>query len=311
MHKAALVGVTLLVLLLYMIAEPFHANQSEPASSGLEKQVLTSPKTYLENKSVHETSPTVPNNTLVNALSTLDLTNLRTVIEQFWQQCRAVNHCQEQLQIARAQLSQQRFLLLQEYPDRLQHYQQLLANSESLHDRSLQEKIAAIRDLQLQAFGTQAHSIFATTYDYYAEKAADEEMRQSLKHLPLSQQITGFDADLKKRRRTLSKQQRFQAAQSLVTAENDSPQYYQEQQQLIRYYFNDEEATPYLDQLKQQQQQQEQAEHYQNGLQVLQTRLSQQRKNTYRDLDDEQWQQHQARALREYRLNFFQAAPLP
>ncbi len=234
------------------------------------------------------------------------LSQLKSSIVLFWQQCQRAKLCQKWLSELEAKLTEYRYQLVAQYPENQQQLALLLQDAQ-LND-SIEHKVTTVKAIYQQIWGEDADLLFKEEFAFYdsrvelsqlADKAALYQQSEALDLLDAAidndnTPVTNIDA-----------QEKFNQAVELLSAELSIQEQAQLKIALAERYFSAEHAQNIAIRQNQIVEQQQQAQSYQTQLSALKLELSQQRSSTLSSLSENEWQAYQSQAISEFRRAFF------
>ena len=231
---------------------------------------------------------------------------LKAEIDDFWQRCRQQLTCDDWLKDLQSIVSDERYQLVSEYPEKLSQMQQELSVTLNRHSNTVSDKIEQLKAAHYSVWGEVSSELFVDEYNYYA-KFSQLEQLNSKPWSSTEAKLAGFEQWLQQQHSdNTSNLDSYHWARSFFEKEINSDSSTRLESLLADKYLNKDQALLERNRLDKGQQQRVQAEKYQQQLKTLRETLDTQRKSDSNELSESEWLQYQAKQLSEFRKSFFQ-----
>lgn len=237
---------------------------------------------------------------------------LITALTAFWQQCNQEPHCDDMLLQQQLLLDEDRYQLLLNFPESLQAEQRLMGASLISHDTSLADKITNVQAIREQVWGEDAALLFKQQDDYYDYRLS---LLDPNSRFNRSQDADDFISEYNKMlveqgddltRVALSTDTaKYEEALKLIPSTMPEDQAVRIKDELASQYLTANEQQSIRHREQQIDAQNQDITDYQQGLNQLQTNLSNERDTTKKQMTNADWHAYKAERLYQYRLNFF------
>lgn len=238
--------------------------------------------------------------------------HLMAALTSFWQQCSRQHNCEEMLIRQQSILDERRYQLLLNFTENQQEELGLMGASLISQDASLADKIANVKAIREQVWGEDAALLFQQQDDYYDYRLSLTDPDNKLNQTQNADDfIYEYNQLLIERADDLdnfalsSGTAKYEEALKLIPASMSDYEAERIKDELAAEYLTSHDQQAIADREKQLNQQTEEITDYQQGLNLLETTLANERATTKQALTDEDWLAYKADRLYQYRLAFF------
>lgn len=237
----------------------------------------------------------LPNNKLIDALKV------------FWRNCQLRQNCEELLKKIEDAVAADRYEIIAQYPEKLKTFNQSMQQNVSVHNESIEQKIATIKSVYDSIWGPEAEQLFHRELAFYDQHVQLRALYLDNQNLDLEQKLEVFKTWLGTPQvRAESGPAAYELARLFFSRELASQPGQALALELANNFLSEDQAAAEARRLNRREFQNKQASNYQGALLELRKALKLSRQLDHSNLSDSDWLKHREQKIREFKTQFFQ-----
>ncbi len=238
-------------------------------------------------------------------LDELPLTELKTEIQEFWQQCTKKQECEQWLAELAETVSLERYQLIAEYPGKLKELETLMGSELIAQDATLTDKVAMVQAQRQQIWGEQAELLFAKENAFYEQRQQLAELQEESKYQTDGERLEALEQLYTDQDDEIAPETKYEQALSLLSDGLEGEELSQLKNKLASRYLDEDKVRQIEVRETQVIEQSQQVQSYQQGLAQLERDLAAARNSEYTHLSEAEWQIYKDQQIFDYRQQFF------